>query len=102
MSIEYYLFSKKKYEEILFHLDEIIETYHYLNIIEYEDKNKLFNVDKNKNFFIGRKNEIIEYISKCNYNIKKLCNHIFVEDYIDISEEKSKKIKYCQICEYTQ
>ena len=31
----------------------------------------------------------------------KICRHDFVEDEIDITPEKSQRIEYCKICEYT-
>ena len=50
MSLEYYLFTKKKYEEILFHLDEIIEIQQQLNVKEFRDP--IFELEKNTHFFI--------------------------------------------------
>lgn len=34
-------------------------------------------------------------------NLYEMCNHIIVDDMIDISPELSKKIRYCSVCETT-
>jgi hypothetical protein len=31
--------------------------------------------------------------------IKELCNHEYVEDWIDLDPDRSVKIKYCSICQ---
>lgn len=99
MSLEYYLFTKKKYEEILFHLDEIIEIQQQLNVKEFRDP--IFELEKNTHFFIEQKNQVEQYIRLCSRRICTLCEHEFTEDYIDITPEHSEKIKYCIFCEYT-
>lgn len=38
----------------------------------------------------------------CDVKIKKLCDHEFEEDMIDIIPDRSQKITYCKICEYTK
>lgn len=105
MSLEYYLYCRKKYYEIVVNLDNILETYDtmYYCIAEYED---LYyeNIEKNieKSFFIEKKEYIIRQINKCNDNINNLCNHEFEEDMIDITPDRSENIVYCKICEYTK
>ena len=43
-------------------------------------------------------NNIIGSIDK---KLKCECNHQYVEDYIDIDPDTSKRITYCSICECT-
>ena len=54
--------------------------------------------------FYSTKNRIIDKIDKLEYLYKylnSLCQHEFIEDYIDIDPDLSQKIVYCQKCEYT-
>lgn len=41
--------------------------------------------------------ELTEYV-----NYQSSCNHIFIEDLIDIDPDKSKIIKYCVNCLFTE
>lgn len=105
MNSEYYLFCRKKYCEILSNLDNIVEAYD--NIIDCIEKNEKFNSEyieksKEKNFFVKNREYIIEKKKKCDDYINDLCCHEFEEDMIDITPEKSMKITYCKICEYTK
>jgi hypothetical protein len=52
-------------------------------------------------FFIEKQKHIKTLKEICNKKIEELCTHTIVEDFIDISPDKSQKIKYCSICEYT-
>ena len=57
----------------------------------------------NSNLYLN-KDRIIKKINKLEYIYKylnNLCQHDFVEDYIDIDPDFSQKIVYCQKCEYT-
>jgi hypothetical protein len=105
MNSEYYLFCRKKYCEILSNLDNIVEAYD--NIIDCIEKNEKFNSEyieksKERNFFVKNREYIIEKKKKCDDYINDLCCHEFEEDMIDITPEKSMKITYCKICEYTK
>jgi hypothetical protein len=110
MNIEYYLFKKQNYQNIIFYLDNIIE---YLNEIknknnsifskakeQVNENEELLNEEINliKDFQEKKKNiEILK--NKCIKNLSKICNHNFIEDYIDINNEISNKIRYCLNCE---
>ena len=62
--------------------------YPYLtNSIMYLDKNRI----------IKKKNKLEVLYGYIN----SLCKHDFIEDYIDIDPEFTKKIVYCRKCEYT-
>jgi hypothetical protein len=94
MSLEYYLLRKKKYDDIVIKLTEIIE----------KNDNKFFYTD-NDGLYIERLKLDLES-AKCSSNycykmVQQLCNHHFVKDMIDISPERSVNITYCSICEYT-
>ena len=43
--------------------------------------------------------KMIEHI---NHFLLKYCNHLWIDDYIDISLEKSKCITYCEYCSITK
>ena len=60
-----------------------------------------FNLKKNKSDMKGNKYKKKHSIYKNNYNEildGYVCNHTFVDDYIDIDCEKSQNIRYCSIC----
>ena len=57
---------------------------------------------KEKIFFVKNREYIIEKKKKCDDYINDLCCHEFEEDMIDLTPEKSMKITYCKICEYTK
>jgi len=98
---DYFLFLKKKYTNILHNLIDIRNTY-----------NEIINSDmangKYLEYEINSKNKCKKQIADIEYYIERIekeiqnnCKHNFVEDEIDITPDKSQKIKYCSICEYT-
>jgi hypothetical protein len=94
-NIDYFLFLKKKYINILNYLSEIINSY---------EEMLLYN-DEFLSQYKKYKNEVYEMkhlINNVNISICKLCIHEFVDDVIDITPERSQKIEYCVICEYTK
>ena len=114
MDINYFLLCKKKYNNIVSYLENIIDELDCIinelivNIKQknddniYEDvKMKLSNIYDLKNQYIQEKERISYLIKDCYTNIQKLCNHQFVNDSIDITPEISEKICYCSLCEYT-
>jgi hypothetical protein len=88
MSLEYYLFYKHHYENIINNLDNIIDS--QLN-------------EQNTYFLLERKQHIIELKRTCeNKILELLCKHEFEDDMIDITPERSQYITYCAICGYTK
>ena len=107
MSINYYLFCKKSYDKIISDLENIISIFEEIDEFAKEEKD-LFTPDSvssnqthNKTFFYERKEHIRILRALCNMKIFKMCNHEFIEDTIDIDPDRSKNIRYCRICEYT-
>jgi hypothetical protein len=119
MSINYFLFCKKKYEYIISHINEIIdlhteiinESYDYLNDTEESSAftnnslrflNDVAYLNEKRHSYIEEKKQLKEkltYFKKlCEYN----CRHNFVTDEIEINDERSQIIEYCTICEYTK
>ena len=99
MSLEYYLFCRKRYDNIINYLKGIINEKELLLNEEVKLKNEHVNLSYGINEY---KNDIIFYIELRNNNEKKIydsCKHIFEDDYIDITPERSEKITYCSICE---
>jgi len=101
MNICYYLSLKRNYERINNNINSIIDNYH-----------EIINKNKNHNFISELLIEINEYKNK-NNKIKNIlndintyllnnCDHIYVEDTIDINPDKSQNIVYCKICECTK
>jgi len=108
MSLDYYLYCRKEYDDIIDYLIEIINKYDLIcdnTISEFElekEYYEIFNTEHNKNFFIDRLNHITHLRKICHKKVLELCNHEFVDDIIDISPDKSKCISYCKVCEYTK
>jgi hypothetical protein len=94
-NIDYFLFLKKKYVNISSYLNEIINSYEELSFY-----NNYFLLQCNK--YKKELSEIQNFINNINYSISQLCQHEFVEDEIDLTPDRSQKIEYCQICEYTK
>lgn len=106
MNLEYYLLCRKSYDDIIQHLDSIINIYQNISENIYIEKDISLDISrqthsKNLLFFVERKKHI-EFIRKlCNDKAIELCCHHFIDDTIDVSPEKSVNIRYCSICEYT-
>jgi F0F1-type ATP synthase gamma subunit len=94
-NIDYFLFLKKNYINILSYLTEIINSYE--EITSYSD-DCIFQYNKYKNDVL----EIKYKIHDLNHTISQICCHNFVEDEIDVAIDRSTKIEYCKTCEYTK
>lgn len=108
MSLEYYLYCRDKYEELLNKLDEIIEIYHDINeykiIEDYSDiiPNELYEPEGNIFLYKNKRKQIVNLINMYDRMVKQLCNHEFENDMIDITPDRSENITYCKICGYTK
>lgn len=101
--MDYYLFCREKYKKILLNTNEVLNR---LEILQYQfiNENNLQAIEFNnqsKYFFTKLKTDVEDILTKINIKICDLCNHSIVEDFIDISPDKSVRIQYCEICEYT-
>ena len=120
MSLSFFLLSKQTYEQIFDKIQTIISELDELNenIMHNNNNSCLYNINNYCNnhnleenifdnkqmhdLFIQIKENIEEDIKIFEKNIQELCEHEFVEDEIDIDFERTTKIKYCTICEYTE
>ena len=115
MSLEYYLFCRKRYDDILYNIENILEAYE--NILEaYENivlttlsenildtsQNDIFNPFHNIHFFIERKKCLTHIRQQYELKINDLCKHTFEDDLIDITPDESKHISYCTVCGFTK
>lgn len=109
MSFDYFLSSKKIYENILINFQDIIDNYQDLltkNVSEYgcfhQEIDLYFsNHKQNIQTIVKLKLHVREQMNLCNEKMQSLCEHKFVDDSIDISPDTSQNIRYCEICEYT-
>ena len=87
------------FDELLDKLDHILKT-DTSNI----DKiiNEILQINEIKLTYICKKDTIEQQIINCDNQIYKCCEHEFVEDYIDVTPDISKKIIYCTICELSK
>ena len=97
MDVQNFLFLKKKYTSILRYLNEIMNEYD--NLQSCINENHL--IDK-CNKYKNEINELKYLINNINYQLGQLCEHEYEEDEIDVSPDKSIKIEYCKICEYSK
>ena len=108
MSVDYYLFCRKSYDIIIRELDYIISVLKEMDEYTQEEEQPKLKSDialpkqsDNKLFFSSRKEHMQFLKQTCDKKIMELCNHEFITDTIDIDQDRSKTIRYCRICEYT-
>ena len=93
----------QKYKKIHANLSTIVNTYGELIILDcnYEHVDDLTvkkNVYKTAKMKINDKiNDLLAITNK-----QLQCHHNFIDDYIDLGPERSQKITYCTLCEYTK
>ena len=107
MSLEYYLFCRQKYDDILNNLENILTAYEKISeqsfaINMLESKNDIYQPCYNVRCFIEKKCHMTQIKEICNLKINDLCNHTFEDDLIDITPDYSKHITYCTICGFTK
>jgi len=108
MSLEYYLFCRHSYDKIIDELDYILSIFEEIDSRIESEKDNLdkdvivSNQTHNKNFFNERKSHLKLLKKFCDIKISELCSHEIIEDDIDITPDKSQRIRYCSICEYTE
>lgn len=95
---------KKKYNQIIFSLNDIINVYE--EIIEKSNGiQNIINVlylKTLKDDYISKKDLLIYEKNNILNNIQNLCEHDFIDDTIDIDPDRSKTITYCIICGFTK
>ena len=106
MSLEYYLFCRKKYDDILHNLEQVLESYADKpfdeNMLDPSPPNNIFKPYHNIHFFIERKEVITQIRDQYECKINTMCKHTFEDDLIDITPDESKHISYCTICGFTK
>ena len=98
MSINYFLSSKKKLQKVLSYLNEIKVTYCEIRDDGIDDEYITDQVNEYETKIVELE-VTIEHLTQI---IFSNCEHIFVEDVIDITPDRSQNITYCTICEYTK
>ena len=112
MSIEYYLFCRKKYEDIINNLLDIINAHtSMIELLDDDYDNGNVSDDTKDEYYLQKQNIMIfeDNLQKtmrlkkdCNLKINCLCEHEFIDDVIDITLDESKHISYCVVCGYTK
>jgi hypothetical protein len=94
------LFLKKKYQNILNNINEIIYTYNEIKSANIQNK---LNDDLTKEiqYYEEKYKELSNSILYINSIIYKECQHNYIDDVIDITPELSQRITYCTLCEHT-
>ena len=99
MEIEYVINFKNLIQDEIFFIEKCLN---------YQKSFRKHNLDLIQDYFTKKKytEEVLEnkknLLDKINIYINKNCQHSFIDDFIDIDPERSEKIRYCEICEYTQ
>ena len=98
--MNYNLFLKNKYQNILNNINEIIYTYNELKAsnIQYELCEKIAEEIK---FYEDKYKELSDNILHINSVIIEECEHNYIDDVIDITPNLSQRITYCTLCEHT-
>ena len=83
---------------------EVPEINELLNTYDYEYSPEIKNVIKKcSNILHGQNIREINLLQiELDATIYSICQHEFIEDYIDITPDISKKIKYCVYCELNE
>ena len=111
MSVDYFLFSKKKHEIINNNLKEIISIYDELiEITKLQTENhETYDKEEDIKLYEEFKDEyenhltLTTHISKTLADIScSMCNHNYILDLIDVTPDKSMMIEYCQNCGHTK
>ena len=115
MDIYDFLLYKKNLNNILICTESIINSYtnilDMMNNIFHKNNNpdissdirrEIFKLMEIRHTYDIKKTEIEQQIINCDNDIYKCCDHFFVEDYIDVTPDISKKIIYCTICELSK
>jgi hypothetical protein len=120
-NIDYFLFTRNKFLSILQNLKESLNSHYelreynggFLDVCKTKKnkdkeeeiiicKNNISIIDKEINSLEEDIKAMEEQLLSINKKIQHICVHDFVEDYIDIDPDRSIKIVYCQVCEYTK
>lgn len=101
MDINYFLSTKEKFEKILSNLNEILEVYYDIQL----DNDDTISYD----YILQQIKDYEKKIDETEININQLnkfislhCDHVFIDDYIDINPDRSERITYCSKCQYTK
>ena len=98
---------KRRHQYIIYNLQEIIDInenhicFIKSNSLDDIKKDTIQTCENTKNVCTKILNETEIYLIELNKRIHQICCHEFVNDMIDISPDKSMRICYCKICEYT-
>ena len=110
MDLEKYLLSRNHCNNVIMHLNSLIECYDtfFINSLLHLDMNDAEYIMEQLNFlqmkeqFNSNLKYHIEIKKQCESRINNLCEHDFIDDYIDITPDHSQKITYCKICNFTK
>jgi|LauGreDrversion4_2_1035121.scaffolds.fasta_scaffold07599_5 hypothetical protein len=117
MSLNYFFSYRNKYDQIIIHTEEIIricdelinESFEYIESSNNENSkntqyvlNDIEILNEQKNSHIRENEKLLKIRNHISKKIQNHCDHIFCEDEIDITPERSQKITYCTKCEYTK
>jgi hypothetical protein len=97
MDINYFLSTKEKFEKILSNLNEILDVYYEIQL----DNDDTI-IENHIKDYEKKIDEVEININQLNKFICLHCEHIFIDDYIDITPDRSERITYCSKCQYTQ
>jgi Zn-dependent M32 family carboxypeptidase len=85
------------YEEILETSQKIINNF---SLIDEDYSNIFFEFEKTneKKKFINKIGSLKDFLTKIINKLNEICKHNYITDFIDIDENESKIIKYCDKC----
>uniref|UniRef100_A0A6C0LNU1 Uncharacterized protein n=1 Tax=viral metagenome TaxID=1070528 RepID=A0A6C0LNU1_9ZZZZ len=92
--------------EIIYHLDCLIKIFKDLKTTNADNAFYTKQEITQNLFFFTNKKERLERMACVNaqsetQNTHACCEHEFVNDYIDLTPEKSERVVYCRFCDLT-
>jgi predicted house-cleaning noncanonical NTP pyrophosphatase (MazG superfamily) len=98
--MNYNLFLKNKYQNILSNLKEIIYTYNEIKSTNVQN-NLCDKITEEIQYYEEKYKELSDIVLCISCIISKECEHNYIDDVIDITPDLSQHITYCTLCEHT-
>ena len=105
--VECYLTIRSRCDELLNYYDMLIHSYdeqkthttpQLESILETEDCNDILNCKTNTRYLKAKKIQTNDLKERCTKKLKEICQHSFVQDFVETGPERSESIMYCEIC----
>lgn len=90
---------KKLFQDIIYKVKGILDSLEEYKL--YAENHKLNEIDDKIQFYMNSKQTYETKLQKVLSQLDTNCQHVIINDSIDISPDQSQDITYCEICETT-